>query len=541
MNSKIGSAVLALAAAAMTSAQAAAQQAIAPPYPQASPTSAPSPATADSTRPSLYRGEGLVVLDYQSIPVPQQPSLDLMGFHILNKVAEGLYVGIGAYAPLVKGEYGGFMAFDVGVHVQRRIRGPLFANAGLALGGGGGGKNTAQSIELSGTGGFTKAYAGLGIDFDGFSVGANAARVKFSRSAIDHTQLNLFVQMPFSYTVGSFANFGERLSAADAQAAFADSSANTLTLGLDNFKQINPQGSNKSTVNLVDLQFAHYLSSAAYWYASLGVGYHGLPLYNHFIGGVGYRFDVAPRVSLHAQMGLGSGGYAPDKIDTGAGMLVYPKLSADYAITKDLGLALTAGYLFAPNGSSKNYTVGAALNYHLQSQRRGAGAGAVAGAGTGAAASAARDGAVFRGYRLSLLQQTETSLSVRGLGRSNLNMLSAQLDIMVSDHVYIPLRAGVAYNAYLGYPGYGEMLVGVGLQNRYDRGDRFQFFGQLLGGTNVHGLILKPGIGLNYTLSDQLAIHASTGKTMATSSDNGNFRSTYLGLGLTYRFSVPSW
>ena len=529
MISRIGSSVIALVAAAMISGQAAAQQATAPAYPQANPTSAQSPAIADSPGSSLYRGEGLIVLDYQAIPVPQQPSLDLMGFHILNKVAEGLYVGVGAYAPLVKGEYGGFMAFDVGANVQRRIWGPLFANAGLALGGGGGGKSTAQSIQLSGTGGFVKAYAGLGIDFDGFSVGANAARIKFSHSAIDHTQLNLFVQTPFSYTVGSFANSGERLSAADAEAAFADSSANTLTLGLDNFKQIDPRGSNKSTIHLVDLQFAHYMSNTTYWYAGLGVGYRGLPLYNHFIGGLGYRFDVAPRVSLHAQMGLGSGGYGPDKIDTGAGLLVYPKLSAEYAITKNVGLALTTGYLFAPNGSSKNYTLGAALNYHLQSQRQGAGA------------SGTPDGAVFRGYRFSLLQQTETGVRVRGLDRSDINMLSAQVDTMVSDNFYIPIRAGVAYNAYLGYPGYGEMLVGVGIQNKYDRGDRFQFFGQLLGGTNVHGLILKPGIGMNYTLSDRLAIHASSGKTIATSSDNGNFSSTYLALGLTYRFSVPSW
>jgi hypothetical protein len=528
MISRTGSSVLALVAAAMTSGQAAAQQAAAPAYAQASPTSAQSPATADSPGSGLSRGEGLIVLDYQVIPVPQRPSLDLMGFHILNKVAEGLYVGVGAYAPLFKGEYGGFMAFDVGANVQRRIRGPLFANAGLALGGGGGGKSTAQSVELSGTGGFLKAYAGLGIDFDGYSVGANAARVKFSHSAIDHTQLNLFVQMPFSYTVASFANSGQRLGAADAEAALADSSANTLTLGLDNFRQISPRGSYKSTVQLVDLQFAHYMSSAAYWYASLGVGYRGIALYNQFIGGLGYRFDVAPRVSLHAQMGLGSGGYAPDRIDTGAGMLVYPKLSAEYAITRDFGLALTTGYLYAPNGSSKNYTFGAALNYHLQSQRQGAGA-----RGTS-------DGAVFRGYRLSLLQQTETGVRVRGADRAGIDMLSAQLDTMVGDHFYIPIRAGVAYNAYLGYPGYGEMLVGVGLQNKYDKGDRFQFFGQLLGGTNVHGLILKPGIGMNYTLSDRLAIHASSGRTIATSSDNGNFRSTYLALGLTYRFSVPS-
>ncbi len=525
---KIGSSVLALVAAAMSGGHAAAQQATAPAYPAAGPASAPAAATADSPGSTLYRGEGLIVLDYQAIAVPRQPSLDLMGFHAMNKVAEGLYVGVGAYAPLVKGEYGGFMAFDVGASVQRRIAGRLFANAGLALGGGGGGKSTAQSVELSGTGGFVKAYAGLGVDFDGFAIGANAARVKFMHSAIDHTQLNLFVQMPFSYTVGAFANSGKRLGAADAEAAFADSSANTLTLGLDNFKQIDPKGSNKATIHLADLQFAHHMSNAAYWYASLGVGYRGMPLYNQFIGGLGYRLDVAPRVSLHAQMGLGSGGYAPEKIDTGAGMLVYPKLSAEYAITKDIGVALTAGYMFAPNGSSRNYAFGAALNYHLQSQRRDAGAG-----GTPA-------DAVFRGYRFTLLQQTEIGVRMRGQERSDINMLSAQLDTMVSDHLYIPIRAGVAYNAYLGYPGYGELLVGIGMQSRYASGDRFQYFGQLLGGTNAHGLILKPGIGLNHTLSDRLAIHASIGKTMATSSDNGKFSATYLGLGLSYRFSVPS-
>ena len=537
MISSIGPSVIPLVAiavaiaAAITSGQAAAQQATAPAASSGNLSATLSADSQASPAPAqgLYRGDAMIVLDYQAIPVPQQPSLDLMGFHILNKVTEGLYIGVGAYAPLVKGEYGGFMAFDVGVHGQRRIWRRLFADAGLALGGGGGGKNTAQSIELSGTGGFFKTYAGLGVDFDGFSVGANAARMKFRHSAIDHTQLNLFVQVPFTYTVGSLADAGARLSKADTEASFAESSANTLTLGLDNFKQIDPQGSNKSAIHLAELQFAHYMSQRSYWYASLGVGYRGLPLYNHFIGGLGYRIDLAPRLSLRAQLGLGSGGYAPDKIDTGAGLLVYPKLLAEYAITQNFGLALSSGYLFAPKGSSKNYTFGVALNYHLQSQRQGA------------AAGGAPDGAVFRGYRFSLLQQTETGVRVRGLDRSNINLLTAQFDTLVSDHLYLPIRAGVAYNAYLGYPGYGELLAGVGVQSKYQRGDRFQFFGQLLGGTNVHGLILNPGIGMNYTLSDQLALHASAGKTMATSSDNGSFRATSLGLGLTYRFSVPTW
>lgn len=525
----LSSSLVVLAAAAMSGGPATAQQVMVPAAAQVSPPPAAPPVSADATGSRLSRGEGMVVFDYQSIPVPDLPSLDLLGFHILNKVVDGVYVGVGAYAPLFKGEYGGFMAFDVTAHAQRRIWRRLFANAGLAAGGGGGGRSTAQSVVLSGTGGFVRAYAGLGLDFDGYSIGANASHMKFTQSAIDHTQLNLFLHLPFSYAVGSFADFGARLNAADTETAFAASSANTLTLGLDNFKQIDPQGSNKSTIRLADLQFSHHLGQRAYWYVALGVGYRGLPLYNQLIGGLGVRLDVAPRVSLQAQMGVGSGGFAPEKIDTGSGMLVYPKFAAEYALTPDFGLAATAGYLYAPKGSSKNATYGLALNYHLQSPRRGAAAGGVP------------DGAVFRGYRFSLLQQTETGVRVRGEGRSDIHLLAVQLDTLLSGHFYIPIRAGVAYNAYLGFPGYGELLAGLGVQSKFDRNDRFQFFGQMLGGTNVHGLILQPGVGMNVTIDDRLALYASGGKTFAASSGNGNFHSTYLGLGLSYRFSVPSW
>jgi predicted porin len=86
-----------------------------------------------------------------------------------------------------------------------------------------------------------------------------------------------------------------------------------------------------------------------------------------------------------------------------------------------------------------------------------------------------------------------------------------------------------------------SLLAGVGLQSRYDKDNPFQFFGQLLGGTNAHGPIVKAGIGMNYGLSDRLAIYASAGKTVATSSNKTNFRSDNVGLGLTYRFSMPSW
>ena len=276
----------------------------------------------------------------------------------------------------------------------------------------------------------------------------------------------------------------------------------------------------------IAVQFAHYLTRDTYWYGSLGVGYAGLRLYNHIIGGLGHRLALSPRTSLHGQLGIGSGGWSPDRIDTGAGLLIYPKVSAEYAITDNFALALSAGYLWAPTGSSKNYTYGASLSYRIQSGRDAAGAGETSD--------------FYRGLRLSLFQQTEFNVRVRGLDENNVLLLSGQLDTVVSDHVYIPVQAAVAYNAYQGHPGYGELLAGIGAQTRFDKGDRFQFFGQLLLGTNAHGAVAKPAIGLNVSLNERLAIHAQAGTTRALSAKHIDFTADYAALGLTYRFSVPS-
>ena len=468
------------------------------------------------------------MLDYQLVQVPQEVSLDLIGLHALTRLNDWLYAGVGVQAPLVKGDYGGFMAFDVTLHSQRRLWRSLFVDAGLSLGGGGGGKSKEQSKVLTGGGGFAKGYIGLGYDFTDFSVGANVARLKFYQSVIDSTQLNVFLQVPFSYGVGPYASAGSRLPARDTQAVFADASETTLTLGLDNLVQIDPQGSNQSTIRLIDLQFAHYLTDSAYWYASFAAGYGGLPLYNQLIAGLGYRFRVAPRVDLHAQLGAGSGGWSPDRIDTGAGLLVYPKATVEMAIGGNFGLALSAGYMFAPTGSSKNATFGASLNYHLQPEQ-----GVADGRDTA-------DGVLFRGYRINLFPQAALNVRDRDVEGGRINMLSAQLDVLVSDHAYLAVQGAVAYEAYRTYPGYGELVAGVGLQSRYDPDSRLQLFGQLLGGTNAHGPVVKADIGVNVGLSDRLALYAVAGKTVAAPSNKTNFRSDNLGLGLTYRYSLPS-
>jgi hypothetical protein len=480
---------------------------------------------ASGLRPS----EGMILLDYQVIRVPGDKPIDLAGFHVHNKVADWLYLGVGAYAPLVRGAYGGFMAFDLGAHVQQRLGSRLFATAGLSGGGGGGGKNVEQAKTLSGTGGYFKGYVGLGYDFGSFAIGANAAKMKFRHSTIDGSQANVFVEIPYTYLTGPVTRHGQPLSPADARLAAEGSGESMLTLTLDNFRQIRPEGSNKGILNVADLQYAHFLGRDTYWYAALGVGYHGLPLYNQLLGGVGQRVRLSPNISVYGQLGIGSGGYSPEIINTHTGLLVYPKVSAEYALSKDLGLSLSAGYLAAPNGTSRNQTVGLALTHHIRSGDGG---------GADSDSSALPN---YRGFRVSVFQQTDFAVHYRGRNLVPLQMLGTQVDMLVSDRWYIPLQAAVAYNAYQGYPGYGELLAGIGVQTRPSPGERAQFFGQLLAGTNAHGPAVKANAGLRYGLNDRLALDLAAGRIEARRSTGQRFSANSLSLGLDYRFSIPSW
>ncbi len=474
------------------------------------------------------------MLDYEVIPVPGNQSLDLLGFHYFHQLNDWLYLGLGLSAPLVHGNYGGFMAADVTIHAQRKIFGNLFADAGAAFGGGGGGSSIGHSKVLSGTGGFIKSYAGLGYDFQGFSAGVNYAHFRFMKGQINHSQLNFFIQKPVSYAIGSYAYSGNRLLSMDQienADGLSESEENILTFDLNNIFQLKPQAKVKDTINTVSLQFSHFLTENQYMFIGLDAGYNGLALYNQVLGGIGYRFSILPRVNFYSQIGVGSGGYAPSVIDTGAGLLVYPKVSIEYLLYNNLGLSLSSGYLFAPKGTSKNFTLGAAMNYHLGTDE-----------GDSRGLSAAKE-QIFRGFRMNVFHQTEFNVRVGGKKHQNITMLSTQFDYILHDYWYFPVQASAAYNDFLGYPGYGELLAGLGIQSKFSPTNRFQGFFQILVGANANGIILKPSVGLNCSLSDHYAIYGQIGKTVPLNKDkrapvNLQLNAYNIGLGLTYRFSL---
>jgi hypothetical protein len=475
-------------------------------------------------RDALRPAKGLIMLDYEVIPVPGNETLDLLGAHYLHQMNPWLYLGVGLHAPLVNGNYGGFMAFDATLHAQRRIFGNSFIDAGVALGGGGGSSSISLSPIISGTGKFIKSYIGLGYDFRSFSAGLNYSNIRFVDSLIDHSQLDFFFQKPVSYSIGSYAYSGRHTGLDVSLPGFGET---ILAAEFNNIFQLKPTGSNTNTINSLSLQFSHFLNGNHYLFFGLEVGYQGLPLYNQAVGGMGYRYAMSPRINVYGQIGVGSGGYAQAEIDTGPGLLVYPKLSAEYLLNKTLGVSLSTGYLVAPNGSSKNVTFGAAMNYHLSTNERGT----------------AID-RIYRGFRLHMFQQTEFNVQVGSSAHHDINLLSTQWDSILSDHWYFPIQASVATNDFLGYPGYGELLAGLGVQNKFVTTNRFQNFLQVLVGTNINNILLKASVGMNYSLTDNLALYGQLGKTISLNqwtqyAYDMRVNSDSFGLGLTYRFSLP--
>ena len=111
--------------------------------------------------------------------------------------------------------------------------------------------------------------------------------------------------------------------------------------------------------------------------------------------------------------------------------------------------------------------------------------------------------------------------------------MNVQLDRMFNENFYMPIRGSIALEAYRGYPGYGEVSVGLGVQSKYRDDSAFQYFAELQAGANVEGPIVRAGVGMIYSLTEDVGLRGVASQTLGSEL----FRSTNLELGLTYRFS----
>lgn len=497
---------------------------------------AQSGARNDAQIPQLAPVPDMLVLDYAPIELTTGGRFDLFGVHYLHAINDWLYAGLGFSAPLVRGNYGGFFSADATLHAQTSIGGNWFVDGGLAFGAGAGGASLSGILTLSGDGTYVKKYAGIGYDFGRFRVGLNYADISVARSPINDQVLNLFFQKPLSYSVGRYRDTGRALGPESFGLLGNEA---IISFEYSHLTQIAPTGSYTGPLGLISSQLTSFFAPDSYYFIGLDLGYSGLVWYNQAQGGLGHRLRLSPRVDLMAQVGVGSGGWVTSAIDTGPGLVIYPKVKLEYRLNRRLGATLSAGYLFAPLGTSRNWTLGAGLAYHFPSAAQA----------TGAEPLVGDEHVALKGLRTSIFARRLIDPVATGTPLPDMTLLAFQFDYSLAPNWYLPVQIAAAVEPYRGFAGYVEGMAGLGWQSAPLAGERLRLYGQVLYGLNDAGAnpggLIYPSGGVTFDLDDRLSLYAQAGRTLSLNQLTGGgantFQSWSVGLGLSYSFSLPSW
>lgn len=480
---------------------------------------------------------GMMMLDYSPIRLTTGGRFDLATIRYMQQTRRPwLSFGIGALAPMVEGDFSGFFGADFSLHAQRQIRGNWFVNGGLSLGVAAGGSSMSHARTFSGEGVYGRAYVGVGYRTRFGNFGLNFSRVTILNSPIDDNTVNFFVQRPLGFSVGRYGDAGRTMSASHPA---MPEHQNIISLQFNNFRQINPTGSHLGDIGNAQAQFMHFLNRDVYAFLGADIGLTGVPLYNQAYGGLGRRFVLGRNLNLYTQLGVGSTGWATSTIDAGPGFFIYPRALLEYMMTERVGLTLSAGYMHAPLGTSRNWTVGLGMNYHLSHSERQP-EGGVTGMDY-----------TMRGIRMNVAARRTSEVWYNGRYSDPMNLVGLQIDYPISDHWYLTGQIAVATGPFRTYAGYGEVYAGVGWQSRTFASDRLQGYAQLMYGINPVGVsaqhdvggLLFPAVGMYYHVNDRFSLYSQVGAVISTGQYlrgmTNSFRHTSVGFGVTYRFSLP--
>jgi hypothetical protein len=134
-----------------------------------------------------------VRLGYETVQLPGDEQMGLLGTSYLVEVARGLCLGPGVYSA-VSGQRGGLFVVGAEAAVCTQLYGPIHLQAGLYVGGGGGG---AAPV---GGGLMLRPHIDLLWDFgSGYRAGVSWASVHFPSGQIDSQQFGLVFESTVSF------------------------------------------------------------------------------------------------------------------------------------------------------------------------------------------------------------------------------------------------------------------------------------------------------------------------------------------------------
>ncbi|CAM1347923.1 conserved exported hypothetical protein [Tenacibaculum crassostreae] len=475
--------------------------------------------------PERKTQEGFGQIDFLSIKMPDgEQNMDYTGLHYNLKLNNWSYAGIGLYGA-VGGIRGGFFTLGVNAGIQQKITDKLFIDAGIHFGGGGG------KSAKDGGGAFILPHLNFGYDFKQFSATAGYSYVNFfDGGEIKSDQFNIAIQIPLSFETASFKERENSFSVDDLKNTSWNVLGNQISMLVHlNNARVTKGSYEGNTIRLAGFELDSYISDNFFFFVKVDGAYHGIKAgyMDVFLGG-GYHLSMnRNRTNILAKFGVGAGGGGG--VDTKGGFLIYPDISLEQKLFSNVYASINKGYLMSPDSHFVSSTYGLGLKYYIDKD------------GVTSEEKEFSEGK-FKGFEAVIKQDLYLNAARDGGFNQNMHQISLQINFFLNKYLY---ATGQTSFANFGDAGaYAEGIVGLGAQTNSLFNNTTSVFAQVLGGaaggggiSTGQGLIIKPSIGVNHQLTDNLNLRAGVGYVKAR---GGTLSSTYMNLGVSYRFSFLS-
>ncbi|MCL7763145.1 hypothetical protein MPF19_06915 [Polaribacter sp. Z014] len=483
--------------------------------------------------PKKITQKGFAKIDFLSIDMPileidgilsEEPNMGFTGIHYNLFLNDEFYAGVGLYGS-ISGIRGGFFTLGVNAGLKKYFSEKLYADTGFHFGGGGG------AGAPDGGGAFILPHFNLGYDFKDFSINGGWSYINFfDGGEIKGHQLNVALEIPLDFEYSNYKSAEKEidLNSFENNSWNQNPKRNSLMVHFNNLKiKGDTQGiNNGKTIKLAGFEFTSYIHKNWFTFLKVDGAYDGIRAgyMDVFLGG-GYHLSMNNnRTNILAKFGIGAGGGGG--INTNGGFLIYPDISLEQQLFKDIYVSVNKGYLLTPNKDFYTSTFGVGIKYYIERN------------GVKIENNSFTQGK-FKGFEVIVKQDMYFNAKRMEDVTEHMHQISLQVNLDLNKNIFV---AGQTSFANFGNAGaYAEGLVGLGLKTNPMLNNSTSFFTQVLGGAagggNIstgQGLIIKPSLGFNYELSKTLNLRAASGYVKAK---GGELSSPFINLGLKYNIS----
>jgi len=454
-------------------------------------------------------------------------TMGLMGLHYQIPINNWLYAGVGMYAA-VTGDQGGLFTLGIELGVNKQLYRNLYLDANFHFGGGGGYRY------LINDGAFINPNIGLEYKQEKFSFGVQYSHLNFYTGKVKSNSISFFIEIPSVLKFTDYSNAQKNFIASNLSKDHfwkIPVTKNVQQVRFDFFKPIGNSrkdaANNKEplteTLAVLGFEYQKYISNTTFVFAHTDAIYKGLRAgFMDLFFGLGYHPYQSRNINLFTKFAIGAAG---GRVAPEGGLMIYPSAGIDFKIAPKIALSSHAGYYRAVGGDLEAYTYGIGVKY----------------LGFNGGTKNHRSFKT-QGIRIGIQNQTYLEVLKTDASPVDLQLLGLQINYDLNTTFYVVGEVGFAYDGKSG--GYAHGMAGIGMYSPYLIKDKlrghFEAMAGAAGGAGVdtgEGIVIRPSIGLSYTLTNTVSLQSSIGKFITPF---GELKSTSITIGLSFGLATLS-